>query len=186
MSPGNGSAERSDFKVFLVGPMGSGKTTVGKELAYRLGVPVLDLDEAIESAADKSIPAIFEAEGEAGFRDREEAALRALIQAGEPAVVATGGGVVLREANRRRMAEAGRAVYLHAPVEVLLERVKGDTNRPLLQVADPRAKLEALQAERDPLYREACLTVETAGRTPAEIADEVLARLDSGPANRVD
>lgn len=171
---------------FLVGPMGSGKSTVGLELAEGLGVAFLDLDEAIEAAAGQSIPAIFETEGETGFRGREEAALQELAARDEPMVVATGGGVVLREANRRRMADAGTVVYLHAPVDTLLERVKGDTNRPLLQVADPRAKLEALQAERDPLYREADLTVETAGRTPAEIADEVLARLDFGPGNRVD
>jgi len=166
--------------------MGSGKSTVGTELAARLGAAFRDLDEAVEEEAGRPITEIFQAEGEAGFRDREETALRAIPGEGGRRVVATGGGVVLREANRRLMAQTGQVVYLHAPVETLLERVAGDANRPLLQVADPRAKLEALQTERDPLYRQADLTVETAGRSPAEIVDEILARLDSGTGNRVD
>lgn len=158
--------------------MGSGKSTIGWILADRLEVEFLDLDEAIEVATGMTVPAIFEAEQEAGFRDREEAALAEVAEQKGPLVIATGGGAVLREGNRRRMAESGQVVYLHAPVETLLERVAGDTNRPLLQASDPQAKLASLQAERDPLYREADLIVETAGKFPEEIADEILARLD--------
>ncbi|MFB6259776.1 MAG: shikimate kinase, partial [Thiohalorhabdaceae bacterium] len=101
--------------IFLVGPMGSGKSTVGRALAARLGTNLVDLDELVAAGAGLSIPEIFEAEGEAGFRDREQAALADIADLRGPLVVATGGGAVLREANRRRMAEAGRVVYLHAP-----------------------------------------------------------------------
>ena len=174
------------MEIFLVGPMGSGKTTIGAVLAERLGAELVDLDEAIVELAGMPVPAIFEAKGEAGFRDLEERALGEVAQRTGPLVVATGGGVVLRAANRFRMAVSGNVVYLHADVDTLLERTAGDPNRPLLQVEDPRAKLEALQAERDPLYRQADLTVETAGRAPAEIAEEILAHLESADPDAVD
>lgn len=160
-------------KVFLVGPMGSGKSTVGRILAHCLGLDCLDLDNRIESLAGRSIPAIFAEEGEAGFRDWEERALAAVADRDEPLVVATGGGVVLRPANRERMSAHGWMIYLAADVETLLARTAGDHNRPLLQVDDPRARLAELQAERDPLYREAQHTVTTGREGPRPVAREL-------------
>lgn len=163
----------SGDQVFLVGPMGSGKSTVGRILARCLGWDCLDLDAQILWLAGRTIPAIFETQGEAGFRDWEERALAAVADRDEPLVVATGGGVVLRENNRRRMREAGWMVYLDAPVETLLARTAGDTNRPLLQVDDPRAKLAELQSQRDPLYRQAHYTVATEGKGARGVAREI-------------
>jgi len=162
-------------KIFLVGPMGSGKTTVAAALAQRLGWPWVDLDQEIVAAAGRPIPAIFAEEGEAGFRDWEARVLAEVAARPRSLVVATGGGVVLREANRQCMREAGRLVYLRADVDTLLARTSGDTNRPLLQVADPRSQLAALQAQREPLYRQAHRTEETAGVAPATVADRLLA-----------
>jgi len=159
---------------------------VGRALAARLQAKLVDLDEEIVRRAGRPIPEIFAAEGEEGFRDREEQTLAEVAAREGPLVVATGGGVVLREANRRRMAEYGTMVYLHAGVDTLLARAGGDPNRPLLQVDDPRAKLEALQAEREPLYREADLVVTTDGRKPGEVAEEILARLPAPGADPVD
>jgi shikimate kinase len=150
--------------------MGSGKSTVARALAHRLGWGRVDLDRAIAERAGTTIPEIFASEGEAGFRDWEERTLTEVAHRVEPLVVATGGGVVVREGNRVRMREAGAMVYLHADVDTLLARTRGDSNRPLLQVADPRGKLVELQAEREPLYREADHVEETAGRGPEAVA----------------
>ena len=166
-----------NYRIYLVGPMGAGKSTVGRALAYRLGAELVDLDAEIVHVAGKPIPEIFAEEGEAGFREREARALADLAGRDEALVVATGGGVVLREENRQLMARSGTTVYLHAAVDTLLARTRGDSNRPLLQVADPRAQLTQLQAEREPLYREAALTVATDGRTPQDVAGEILSRL---------
>ena len=164
-------------KIFLVGPMGSGKSTVGRILAHCLGLDCLDLDDRVASLAGRSIPAIFEQEGEAGFRDWEERALAAVADRDEPLVVSTGGGVVLRPANRERMRAAGWMIYLDADVDTLLRRTSGDRNRPLLQVDDPRAKLAELQAERDPLYREAHHTVTTGREGARKMARKLAAWL---------
>lgn len=150
--------------------MGSGKSTVARALTQRLGWPWLDLDSEIQAKAGRTIPEIFAEEGEAGFRDWEERALEEVAARPRPLLVATGGGVVLRRGNRERMHEAGRMVYLRADVDTLLERTEGDSNRPLLQVPDPRSKLAALQAEREPLYREADRIEDTAGLSPETVA----------------
>ncbi|MEF8794722.1 MAG: shikimate kinase [Thiohalorhabdus sp.] len=157
-------------KVFLVGPMGSGKSTVARTLAGLLGWSWLDLDSRIQRKADQTIPEIFNEEGEVGFRDREEQVLEEVAAQEQALVVATGGGVVLRPANRLRMRQAGRMVYLWADVDTLLKRVAGDANRPLLQVADPRAKLAALQEAREPLYQEADRIENTAEAPPETVA----------------
>ena len=131
---------------------GSGKSTVGRQLARRLRLPFFDSDHVIEQRLGCSIREYFAQAGEPAFRDLEEQVLSELAQ-GRDAVVATGGGAVLREANRRCLRAAGQVVYLRSTPEELFRRLRHDTNRPLLQVADPLDKLRALHAERDPLYR---------------------------------
>lgn len=133
--------------------MGAGKTTIGKLLAKHLRKTFIDSDHELEARTGASIPLIFELEGEAGFRDREESLLDELTQQND-LILATGGGAVLRSANRTRLSERGLVVYLQADVRELLQRTRYDKNRPLLRTADPKAKLEALFKERDPLYRE--------------------------------
>jgi shikimate kinase len=139
--------------ICLVGMMGAGKTTVGRQLAKRLGRRFVDADHEIEARTGVRIPTIFEIEGEAGFRRREAEAIDALTRE-HGLVLATGGGAVLDPSNRRRLKESGLVVYLRVLPLLLYERTRHDRNRPLLQVADPLAKLEELFAQRDPLYRE--------------------------------
>ena len=133
--------------------MGAGKTTVGKLLAQHLDKQFFDCDREIESRSGVSIPLIFEIEGEAGFRRRESRMLEELT-ARENSVLATGGGAVLTEENRRLLTERGTVVYLRAAVHELWLRTRHDKSRPLLQGSDVRARLKALYAERDPLYRD--------------------------------
>jgi shikimate kinase len=140
--------------IYLVGLMGAGKTTVGRQLAKRLGRPFYDSDHEIVARTGVPIPTIFEIEGEDGFRRREAQAILELSETPN-IVLATGGGVVLNPDNRRRLHDTGWVVYLNVPPAMLYERTRHDRNRPLLQVADPLARLEELHAIRDPLYREA-------------------------------
>lgn len=160
--------------IVLVGPMGAGKTTLGQALAARLGRAFVDVDARIEAAAGQSIPALFAAEGEAGFRRRETDALRAVL-AGVPAVVATGGGAVLDAGNREAMRAAGTVVYLTVDPATQLARLHGDTGRPLLQTADPAPTLAALQAQREPLYRDAAHLVFDPGTLAPDAAARALA-----------
>ena len=139
--------------IYLVGLMGAGKTTVGRQLARRLGRAFIDSDHEIVERTGVPIPTIFEIEGEAGFRDREEVTIADLTQLVD-VVLSTGGGAVLRPANRARLRENGTVVYLHADPNVLWERVRHSRNRPLLQTGDPRIRLATLYGERDALYRE--------------------------------
>ena len=139
--------------LFLVGLPGAGKSTLGRQLARRLDKHFVDADTELENRLGVSIPTIFEIEGEAGFRDREEATLADLTQLID-VVLSTGGGAVLRPANRVRLKENGTVVYLHADPNVLWERVRHSRNRPLLQTGDPRVRLTTLYGERDALYRE--------------------------------
>jgi shikimate kinase len=133
--------------------MGAGKTTVGRQLAKRLGRSFLDSDHEIVARTGVPIPTIFEIEGEEGFRRREAQTISEVTEASD-IVLATGGGVVLNPDNRRRLHETGWVVYLNVPPVLLYERTRHDRNRPLLNVPDPMAKLEELYAARDPLYRE--------------------------------
>jgi len=149
--------------VFLVGMMGAGKTTAGRILARRLKRTFYDSDQEIERRCGVKIPVIFDIEGEAGFRQREAAAI-AELTALEDVVLATGGGAVLAPASRRHLAARGTVVYLHARPAALCERVRQDKNRPLLATDDPLARLEALYGERDPLYREVADIVTDTGR----------------------
>lgn len=159
----------SQANIFLVGLMGSGKTTVGRQLARRMGRVFYDSDHEIVTRTGVRIPVIFELEGEAGFRRREAQVIGELANEGG-VVIATGGGAVLDPENRRRMRESGWVIYLDVPTHILLERTRHDTNRPLLQVADPAARLDALRAERDPLYREVAALVVDGSRQNSQIA----------------
>jgi len=159
--------------------MGAGKTTVGRLLARRLKRAYYDSDEEIERRCGVRVPVIFDIEGETGFRARESQAIADLC-ALEGAVIATGGGAVLAEENRRRIAARGIVVYLHARPRHLWHRVRHDRNRPLLMTPDPQQKLEDLYAERDPLYREvADLVLDTGTQSAQALAKDLLARLDA-------
>jgi len=138
--------------IFLIGPMGAGKTTIGRLLAKSLGVPFFDSDKEIEQRTGVSIPMIFEYEGEAGFRKREAEVLAILTQL-DPIILATGGGSVLLAENREHLAQRGFVVYLQCAVAKQLERTHKDVNRPLLNTDNPRARLEELLHVRDPIYR---------------------------------
>ena len=144
--------------LFLIGPMGAGKTTIGRQLARNLGRRFFDSDKVIEERTGVSIPVIFELEQEAGFRKREKTVIDELTQY-KDIVLATGGGAVLDGDNRNHLASRGHVIYLHAPIEFLLQRTSRDTNRPLLQTDDPQRKLQELMEIRDPLYREIAHTI---------------------------
>jgi shikimate kinase len=139
--------------LFLVGLPGAGKSTLGRSLARRLGMPFVDADAELERRLGVTIPTIFEIEGEAAFRDREEASLAELVVR-TGIVLATGGGAVIRPANRERLKANGTVVYLHAEPATLRERTRKSHHRPLLNTADPFARLMELYAQRDLLYRE--------------------------------
>jgi shikimate kinase len=159
--------------IFFVGLMGAGKTTVGKLLAKRLGKTFYDSDHEIESRTGVNIPVIFEVEGETGFRKREVTAIEELT-AMHNIVLATGGGAVLCKQNRENLSQHGTVVYLRASVNELWHRTKNDKNRPLLQTDDPRAKLEKLYTERDPLYREiADIIIDTGDQSVGSIVQHL-------------
>ena len=149
--------------IIFVGPMGAGKTTIGKQLARQLGRTFYDSDRVIEEHTGANIPLIFEMEGEEGFRRREKSIIAELMSK-ENIVLATGGGVILDPENRDQITRQGFVIYLSAPLEQLFNRTSKDKNRPLLQTDDPRKKLEEILSIRDPLYREvADIVIETDG-----------------------
>ncbi len=154
-------SKRDNF--YLVGLMGAGKTTVGRLLARHYGCAFHDSDHEIEARTGVKIPVIFEIEGEAGFRKREEAIIAELTT--RPGIVlATGGGAVLSPVTRENLRNSGMVIYLRGTPEHLFERTRHDRNRPLLQTADPLAKLRELYQQRDPLYREIADIVIDTGR----------------------
>ena len=142
----------SGSRIFLIGPMGAGKSTAGKALALVLGMPFVDLDEELVRAAGRSIPEIFKTDGETGFRDLETATLKRSLE--WQAVIATGGGVVMREENRAFLKAHGVVCYLYAPVDVQYQRTASDRGRPMLNAPDRLARLKEIFIKRDPLYRE--------------------------------
>jgi shikimate kinase len=169
MKPGN---------IFLVGLMGAGKTTIGRLLARRLKLRFYDSDQEIERRCGVKVPVIFEIEGEAGFRGREQETI-AELTGRQGIVLATGGGAVLDEDNRRRLAAGGTVVYLNARPEDLFERVRQDRNRPLLATPDPLARLRQLHGQRDPLYRAvADLVIDTGEQSVQVLARELLDKLE--------
>jgi len=159
--------------IYLIGPMGAGKSAVGRHLARLLKREFFDSDAEIEQRTGVDIPFIFEKEGEAGFRRRERQMLDELCDE-QGIVLATGGGVVMDEANRRRLVASGVVFYLHASVDQQLARTRLSRNRPLLETDDPRARLEEIMAVRDPLYRSmADYVVDTNGRRVGQVAEEI-------------
>ncbi|WP_210092257.1 shikimate kinase [Ruegeria sp. HKCCSP346] len=168
--------------VVLVGMMGAGKTAVGRALAARLGVPFLDSDAEIESAANMTIPEIFERDGEPFFRTKESQVIGRLLDE-QKGILSTGGGAFLQPENRRIIAEKGAAVWLRADLNVLWNRVRHKDTRPLLRTADPYATLKSLYEARVPVYARADLTVDSDGETSIEnmvgrVVDALLARPD--------
>ena len=160
--------------VFLVGPMGAGKTTVGRHLADLLGRSFIDSDHEIERRTGATIPWIFEKEGEAGFRLREEAVL-AELTAMNNIVLATGGGAVTQEQNRIYLRNRGTVIYLYTPVAMQVARTSRDRNRPLLQTSNPEARLKELLTIRDPLYRSvAHHVVMTLDGSARELAQKII------------
>ena len=163
--------------IFLVGLMGAGKTSVGRLLAKRCNKQFLDCDLEIERRTGVKIPVIFDIEGEDGFRARESSMLGELASLHD-IVLATGGGAVVREENRRVLKQHGTVIYLRASLDDLWQRTRHDRNRPLLQTGDPRVKLEQLFKQRDPLYLEvATLVVDTGNQSLRNLAHKLEQRL---------
>ena len=174
-----GKAFQTLPNIYLVGPMGAGKTTVGRHLAELLGRDFIDSDHEIERKTGATIPWIFEKEGEVGFRLRETNVHNELTSRAS-LVVATGGGAVTQPDNRKFLNQRGIVVYLYTPVELQLQRTYRDKNRPLLQVDDPEKKLRDLLSARDPLYREiAHYIIETKQGAARELAQKILQLISS-------
>jgi shikimate kinase len=165
--------------LFLIGPMGAGKTTVGKQLAEYYRKEFIDSDQEIQRRTGVDIPTIFEFEGEAGFRQREHDVINKLTSR-EEIVLATGGGAVINEDNRKLLSARGVVIYLHCTVEQQFERTHRDKNRPLLQTPDPLTTLKSLMEERDPLYRQTSdLVISTEGRNTQAVVHDIRKQLES-------
>lgn len=159
--------------------MGAGKTSIGRQLAKRLQRRFVDVDHEIEAQTGVRIPTIFEIEGETGFREREAQTIANLAQQ-DGLVLATGGGAVLREVNRRCLSDTGVVIYLRVPPQTLYERTRHDRNRPLLQVENPLQRIEELYVQRDPLYREiADITMDSGNCSVAALARRIEEELNS-------
>ena len=163
--------------IFLIGLMGAGKTTIGRQIASELSLEFFDSDHEIENRTGVTITHIFDIEGENGFRKRETAMLDELTDK-KGIVLATGGGAILRAENRQFLMSRGTTIYLYANIDTLLERTSKDRNRPLLQTEDPKAKLEELLETRDPLYRETADIIIDTGKDSVRLAlKEILEKL---------
>jgi shikimate kinase len=159
--------------VVLVGMMGAGKSTIGRRLAARLRLPFLDADIEIEAAAGMSIPDIFETHGEPHFRDGEARVIARLLDGG-PAVIATGGGAFMREETRNRIRDKAVSIWLKADVDIIMKRVKRRADRPLLQTEDPVATVTRLLEAREPVYRNADLTIGSRDVPHDRVVDECI------------
>lgn len=165
--------------IFLIGLMGAGKTTIGRQIASELSLEFFDSDHEIENRTGVTITHIFDIEGETGFRKRETAILDELTTK-KGIVLATGGGAILKAENRQFLMSRGTIIYLYADIETLLERTSKDRNRPLLQTKDPRAVLKELFEIRDPLYRETADIIIDTGKDSARLAlKEILEELQN-------
>jgi shikimate kinase len=166
--------------VVLVGMMGAGKSSVGRRLAARLGIPFVDADSEIEQAAQMSIPEIFAKYGEAAFRSAEARVILRLLDGG-PQVLATGGGAFMNADTRAAIGAKGVSIWLKADLDVLIRRVKRRSDRPLLHTEDPAETLRRLLAERSPTYQQADLTIHSREVPHEKIVDEILAALPRHP-----
>ena len=164
--------------IVLVGLMGAGKSSIGRRLAHRLGLPFVDADTEIEKAADLTIPEIFEKHGEPYFRAGEVRVVARILESG-PQVLATGGGAYMNPETRARIRERGISLWLKAELDVLMKRVKRRGDRPLLKADDPQAVLRRLMDERYPVYAAADLTVVSREASHDEVVDDVIAALAS-------
>jgi shikimate kinase len=164
--------------VVLVGMMGAGKSSIGKRLAAELDIPFVDADSEIEAAANMTIPEIFETYGEDYFRDGERKVIARLLRDG-PRIIATGGGAVADPETRRRIGRKSIAIWLKADVEILLERVKRRSNRPLLKADNPERVLRRLATEREPYYSCADITVRSHNAPHQYVVSEILSRLET-------
>lgn len=164
--------------VVLVGMMGSGKSSVGRRLAGRLGLPFVDADVEIETAAGMTIPEIFAQRGESEFRDGERRVISRVLTTRAPLVLATGGGAFMNAETRERIAALGISLWLKADADVLMRRVRKRSNRPLLQTADPEATMRRMLAEREPIYALADLIVVSREEPHEVVVEEALAALD--------
>jgi shikimate kinase len=163
----------SENRIFLVGPMGAGKTTIGRRLAKNLRKHFIDADQELEKRTGASVALIFDVEGESGFRERESRIIDELTQL-DDVVLATGGGAVLKPENRVALSSRGFVVYLHAMVEELIERTRRDTNRPLLNTEDPIGRMREILEQREHLYRDvADLIVDTGKLNLPEAIKEI-------------
>jgi shikimate kinase len=167
----------SDRPIVLVGLMGAGKSCIGRRLAARLGLAFVDADREIEQAAGCSIPEIFERHGEDAFRDGERRVILRLLEGG-PHVLATGGGAFMDPRTREAIRDKAVSVWLRADLDLLARRVQRRNDRPLLQVADPKAKLAQLMADRYPVYAEADITVDSQDGPPEATVERVLSALE--------
>ncbi|WP_414041360.1 shikimate kinase [Acidithiobacillus sp. M4-SHS-6] len=169
--------------VILIGPMGAGKSTIGRLLAARLRIPYVDSDQLIVSRTGVDIPTIFEIEGEAGFREREVKIIADLVEQANPMVLATGGGAVLDPRNRAHLRRMGRVIYLDISVEEQLKRVRHDRNRPLLQNADLENRLRHLAQQRNCIYQQtAHWRVSGDGLRSDQVLRRILRHLQAHPA----
>lgn len=164
--------------IVLVGMMGSGKSSVGKRLAARLGMPFVDADTEIETAAGMTIPEIFAQRGETEFRNGERRVISRILITRAPVVLATGGGAFMNAETRARIADLGISIWLKAEPEVLMRRVRKRSNRPLLQTADPEATLRAMLIEREPVYALSDLTLVSRDEPHEVVVTAAIAALD--------
>ena len=163
--------------IFIIGPMGSGKTTIGRQIAKSLNMEFIDSDHEIEKRTGVDIPFIFEKEGESGFRKREHEIIHELCTQTD-IVLATGGGAVIDSDNRSALKGNGIVIYLQTPVAELLKRTSRDKNRPLLQTEDPKAKLEKLMQEREGFYKEVSdLIIDTGNRSAKDVVKEIIEKI---------
>ena len=163
--------------IFLIGLMGAGKTTIGRQIANELSLEFFDSDHEIENRTGVTITHIFDIEGEAGFRKRETNVLNDLTEK-KGIVLATGGGAILKPENRQFLMSRGTTIYLYADIDTLFERTSKDRNRPLLQTENPKTKLEELFEIRDPLYRETADIIIDTGKDSVRLAiKEILEKL---------
>jgi len=182
-APRNRTTMNQDQRIFLIGPMGAGKSSIGRKLAAALGLRFLDSDSEIESRTGVDIPLIFDIEGEEGFRRRERQAIEEL-SANDALVLATGGGAILSDKTRRMLRDRGLVVYLETSVDEQLRRTRRDRRRPLLQTENPRDRLQALMDERGPLYRDtAHITVNTDKRAIMDVVRQIIRALEDRNRN---